>query len=66
MAVKIKKVVIPVAGLGTFESWRFNLRESNTEQLMRLNVESRCSAEDLTNQVAAIAEILVGGRAKAC
>ena len=27
-----------------FESWRFNLRSSNTEPLLRLNVESRGDA----------------------
>lgn len=28
-----------------FEQWRFNVRMSNTEPLLRLNVESRCDAE---------------------
>jgi phosphomannomutase/phosphoglucomutase len=43
-----------------FESWRFNLRSSNTEPLLRLNVESRGSAElmnDKTRELTA----LIGG-----
>lgn len=38
--------VVHVDGLGMeFDDWRFNLRASNTEPLLRLNVESRGDAE---------------------
>ena len=35
----------------SFPDWRFNLRKSNTEPLVRLNVESRGDAEDLAKKV---------------
>ncbi|MDA9185689.1 phosphomannomutase [Planktomarina sp.] len=46
-----------------FENWRFNLRRSNTEPLVRLNIESRGGAEALHLKVAAIAKLLGGTRA---
>ena len=46
-----------------FEDWRFNLRQSNTEPLVRLNVESRSNAEALQAHVSAIADTLGGARA---
>ena len=45
-----------------FENWRFNLRRSNTEPLVRLNVESKGRADMLQAQVSAIAELLGGTR----
>ena len=45
-----------------FEGWRFNLRKSNTESLVRLNIESKGGAESLPAKVAVIAEILGGSR----
>lgn len=45
-----------------FKDWRFNLRRSNTEPLVRLNVESRDSAEGLNAKVADIAQLLGGVR----
>ncbi len=47
----------------TFADWRFNLRSSNTEPLLRLNVESRGDAGRVTREVAAIAAIIAGLRA---
>ena len=47
----------------TFDDWRFNLRRSNTEPLVRLNVESRGSAEALDLKVEAIEKCLGGTRA---
>ena len=44
----------------SFDDWRFNLRRSNTESLVRLNVESRGAAEDLDFKVEAIAQLLGG------
>ena len=39
-------------GVGlSFSGWRFNLRKSNTEQLVRLNVESRGNAGALAEKV---------------
>jgi phosphomannomutase len=46
-----------------FDSWRFNLRRSNTEPLVRLNVEGSGNAEALQAHMSAIAELLVGMRA---
>ncbi|MDB4830967.1 phosphomannomutase [Paracoccaceae bacterium] len=45
-----------------FDDWRFNLRRSNTEPLVRLNVESRNNAEALPAHVSAIADALGGAR----
>ena len=41
-----------------FEDWRFNLRRSNTEPLVRLNIESRGGAEGLSAKVADISALL--------
>ena len=46
----------------TFEGWRFNLRRSNTEPLVRLNLEGRGNADALSGHLNAIAELL--GRAR--
>ena len=45
-------------------SWRFNLRESNTEPLLRLNVETIADAELLIEKTVQISEKLesIGGR----
>ena len=43
-----------------FADWRFNLRKSNTEPLVRLNVEARGGAVDIEARVAAIAGVLLG------
>jgi len=47
-----------------FNDWRFNLRRSNTEPLVRLNVEARENAGALEAHVSAIAELLGGTRAQ--
>ena len=41
-----------------FEDWRFNLRSSNTEPLIRLNIESCGNASKLDARVTDIANIL--------
>jgi len=46
-----------------FYDWRFNLRRSNTEPLVRLNVESKGGADRLDAQVNKIADLLGGVRA---
>jgi len=46
-----------------FDDWRFNLRRSNTEPLVRLNVEGRGNVDALEAHVSAIAELLGGTRA---
>ena len=46
-----------------FADWRFNLRRSNTEPLVRLNIERCGEAEKLDAQVNAIADLLGGTRA---
>ena len=40
--------------------WRFNLRSSNTEPLLRLNVESRGNVELLHEKTADISALLSG------
>ncbi len=44
----------------TFKDWRFNLRSSNTEPLVRLNIESRGNSSKLNGRVTDIANILCG------
>ena len=46
-----------------FENWRFNLRCSNTEPLVRLNVEGKGNADVLQAHVNAIADVFGGTRA---
>ncbi len=46
-----------------FDDWRFNLRRSNTEPLVRLNVESKGGADKIEAHVNAIAGLLGGTRA---
>ena len=41
-----------------FGSWRFNLRSSNTEPLLRLNVETRSDAALLAQSTAEISELI--------
>ncbi|MDP6979707.1 MAG: phosphomannomutase [Myxococcota bacterium] len=43
-----------------FDDWRFNLRSSNTEPVVRLNVESRGDAELMREKTEAILELLGG------
>jgi phosphomannomutase len=45
-----------------FADWRFNLRRSNTEPLVRLNIESRGGSGGLTARVSDIADLLGGAR----
>ena len=41
-----------------FGSWRFNLRSSNTEPLLRLNVETRGDAALLAERTAEISTLI--------
>jgi phosphomannomutase len=41
-----------------FEDWRFNLRQSNTESLLRLNVESRADEALMMRQTKALLSII--------
>jgi len=43
-----------------FGSWRFNLRSSNTEPLLRLNVESRGDDALMRERTAEIAALIEG------
>jgi phosphomannomutase len=46
-------------GLGLkFADWRLNLRSSNTEPLLRLNVESRADAELVATRVREIEDVI--------
>ena len=42
-----------------FEDWRFNLRSSNTEPLIRLNVEAKKNSVFLNQRVSELTEILI-------
>ena len=46
-----------------FSDWRLNLRCSNTEPLVRLNVESRFGSVLLEEKVAQIAKLIGGVKA---
>ena len=41
-----------------YENWRFNLRKSNTEPLVRLNVETRGDTDLLTQKTAELMEFI--------
>ncbi|GAB1363124.1 hypothetical protein MASR1M32_23600 [Rhodobacter sp.] len=43
-----------------FGRWRLNLRSSNTEPLLRLNVEARGDADLLAEKVQAIRSLILG------
>jgi phosphomannomutase len=43
-----------------FEQWRFNLRGSNTEPLVRLNVESRANESLMHEKTAEVLKLLDG------
>ena len=42
----------------TFKNWRFNLRSSNTERVLRLNVESEHDVQLMEQKVQEISSIL--------
>jgi len=44
----------------TFPAWRFNLRSSNTEPLLRLNVETRADEVYLCDRVSEIKKVIEG------
>ena len=44
----------------TFPAWRFNLRSSNTEPLLRLNVETRADEVYLRDRVSEIKKVIEG------
>lgn len=46
-----------------FRDWRFNLRMSNTEPLLRLNVESRGNRQLMEEETAELLELLPGEKA---
>ncbi len=43
-----------------FENWRFNIRKSNTEALIRLNLETKGNSENIMSKIKKI-ETLIGG-----
>ncbi|WP_018231912.1 phosphohexomutase domain-containing protein [Thioalkalivibrio thiocyanodenitrificans] len=45
-----------------FDTWRFNLRGSNTEPVIRLNVETRRDADLLKSKTIEIRDLIVGSR----
>jgi len=51
-------------GEGTLPLWRFNVRESNTEPVLRLNVETMGDAQLLKERTEAVAALLeeAGGK----
>ncbi len=44
----------------SFIDWRFNLRASNTEPLLRLNVETKGSVQFLRQKISLVAEVIQG------
>lgn len=55
-------VVDETDGIGLdFESWRFNLRASNTEPVIRLNVETRADTRLLKEKTAALSRLIQRG-----
>ena len=44
----------------TFDRWRFNLRKSNTEPLVRLNIETLGSEELLKEKIKELKKIILG------
>ena len=55
------KSIDEVDGLSMeFDQWRFNLRTSNTESLLRLNLEARGSKSKISERVNDIASIVRG------
>lgn len=69
MVAKIEAVYAPQAedresldGLGlSFGDWRFNLRASNTEPLLRLNVESRGKPDLVAEKLAELTALIQAG-----
>ena len=65
---KIAKVLVPQAisidrtdGLSLeFEKWRMNLRASNTEPLLRLNVETRADPDLLAQKTEEVLALIRG------
>ena len=43
----------------SFESWRFNLRKSNTEELVRLNVETKADEQLLETKTTELTRIII-------
>lgn len=43
-----------------FGDWRFNLRKSNTESLVRLNLEERGNSSELDQRIAELSKLIVG------
>lgn len=57
---KLKPVIDYTDGISLeFPAFRFNLRSSNTEPLLRLNVETRQNKDELTARVKEIEQLLV-------
>ena len=44
----------------TFANWRFNLRKSNTEPLVRLNIETRCDQSLLIQKTKELKALIDG------
>ena len=42
----------------TFKDWRFNLRKSNTESLIRLNIETKGNALSIPEKIKSISELI--------
>ena len=45
----------------TFDAWRFNLRKSNTEPLVRLNVETKGNKLLLIDKIKELTSLIKGG-----
>nr|VFK41193.1 MAG: phosphomannomutase/phosphomannomutase / phosphoglucomutase [Candidatus Kentron sp. TC]VFK56580.1 MAG: phosphomannomutase/phosphomannomutase / phosphoglucomutase [Candidatus Kentron sp. TC] len=59
--IGLKPIVEEIDGLGLeFPDWRFNLRASNTEPLLRLNAESRVGSNALRSRISEIEALITG------
>jgi phosphomannomutase len=47
----------------THPTWRLNMRQSNTEPLVRLNLEAKGSAVDVAAKAAEVAAVIKGATA---
>ena len=58
---KVRRLMIPMASAWLLTIGALNLRKSNTEPVVRLNVEARSSAVDIDKKVLEISGLLTSG-----
>ena len=53
-----RRLTIPTGTVSNFADWRFNIRMSNTEPVVRLNVESRGDRKLMEARTAEILQLM--------